>query len=182
MMPDVEIVQLPSGHSAILVSVGNETSGDLFWLHVKRTSRAETASSMKLSYNTMVNLKYTKILTNNVLELKGRYDAVIKAPSSQMDANPYFDDIQLKLNLDDRSNQFSKTETIKAAESTPEEVFRAMDFEARGDEHQLTSVLIVDESFAAGSTVDAIVRRLVEAGAPGTLQVHIAVALRILNA
>lgn len=179
MMPNVETVQLPSGHSATLVSVGNETNGDLFWLHVKRTSRAETASSMSLSYNAMVSLKYTQILTHNVLELKGDYDAVIKAPSSQKDADPYFNDIQSKLNLDDRSNQFSKNETIKAAESSPEEVFKAMRFETRGDEHELNSILIVDESFASGSTVDAIVRRLVEAGAPNELQVHIAVALRI---
>ena len=56
-----------------------------------------------------------------------------------------------------------------------------MAFEARGDEYKLNSILIVDESFATGATVDAIVRRLIEAGAPKNLQVHIAVALHIRN-
>jgi len=134
IMADMEIVQLPSGHIATLVSVGNEASGDLFWLHVKRTTRAETAASMETSYNAMVDLKYRHILTYNVLELKVDYDAVIKAPSSQMDAAPYFNDIQSKLNINDRSNQFSKKAGFKAAESSPEEVFKAMAFEARGDE------------------------------------------------
>jgi len=180
-MPGAEIVQLPSGRSATLVSIGNETSGDLIWLHVKRTHYAKNVASMETSYNSMVGLKYRHILTYNVLELKVDYDAVIKAPSSQMDAAPYFNDIQSKLNINDRSNQFSKKAGFKAAESSPEEVFKAMAFEARGDEYKLNSILIVDESFATGATVDAIVRRLIEAGAPKNLQVHIAVALHIRN-
>ncbi len=111
---------------------------------------------------------------------KGNYDAIVMAPSSRMDAQPYFEKL-LICGGTDCTSRFSKSSNLSAgvASTTSQALADALDYAAVGDESGFDSILLVDDIFNTGKTIVALISKLRDAGLRNDCKITVAVPLLI---
>jgi predicted amidophosphoribosyltransferase len=127
---------------------------------------------------------FVRNLAEFVVKAVPEADAVIMAPSSRDDAKPYADAILKRLNSSsDLSERLSRTGKVKAAdaETTGEMLVQDLTYRGAGDEPGIKSLVIVDETFATGKTVAAMLAVLRANGLPvhEDCKVTVATALKV---
>lgn len=97
-------------------------------------------------------------------------------PSSRDDAQPYLEAILERMKTAPLKGTFSRKGKKKATDAgTVEEMVEEFDYKAGGDETDLKSVIIVDETLATGKTIAATLKHLRNAGMPQGCRIAIAV-------
>lgn len=112
--------------------------------------------------------------------LTGRhFDAILAPPSRRRDVIPYFEAIVDELGpMEDWTACFARREGASAGSaSSYEAIYNALTLTPRESITRARAVLMVDESFCAGTTACAVFRHLLDAGLPTECQFTIAAPL-----
>lgn len=151
-------------------------AGDIQYLQSIRSGAITEESLIALSYKAMAQFYASRLAAM----VGGSYDAIVMAPSSRNDAEPYFEALKQTAAIDCTS-RFSRTNTARAGESTTTltDLLQAIEYEREGDESELKSLLIVDDVFSSGKTVRALVSKLRDAGLQPDCRIVVAVPLLV---
>lgn len=168
-MPITQLV-LPTGEMLEIIYLRKLPDlGDLIYLHSVRTGRV--TETVETSYRAMAPI-YAGKLAQSVT--KG-FDAIVSPSSERADADLYRNALIEQTSARDLSDRFSRKGNVKASTaSSVEEVVNEFDYVAQGDESEISSLLIVDESVASGKTVTAVLEHLRRAGLPGDCKIMVA--------
>ncbi|RCK43645.1 hypothetical protein TH25_21070 [Thalassospira profundimaris] len=157
---------LPNGEGIDLVFLRDwKNLGDLLYLQSIRSGRIDENSSIAVSYRAMLSVNAQR-LADFVVHTGVEFDVVAMAPSSRDDAVPYHECIMNRLCATDISERFSKSKSTQSGSSgsSQQDVVDAITYMAEGDEGVFRNLLIVDDSFASGKTIAAMLYHLRKAG------------------
>lgn len=170
---------LPTGDGVTVYHVTNKDGAAGTYFNGKRMGiRAPSTAEL---YKIWLP-KYQTMLVRQLEESGMEFDAVVSPPSSGNDAQPYREAILQRWPVLDLSPAFSRKNVIKAsrAETTVDDlVDNEFVHVPTGDESQIKSILIVDEAFATGKSVAAIIELLRRAGMPADAKVAVAVCSKM---
>lgn len=168
-MPVAQL-ELPTGETLEIVYLRKLPDlGDLIYLHSVRTGRV-TEPVEKL-YKTMAPFHAGRLAQS----VTPSFDAIVSPPSERADAEVYRNALIGKPGALDLTDRFSRKGNVKASTaSSIQEVVDEFDYAAQGDESEINSLLIVDESVASGKTVAAVLEHLRRAGLPGDCKIMVA--------
>ena len=178
-----ELVNLPSGFQIEIISFGGLDS-HAGHLHLKRSPKKipeATRQKFENAYETFLPFQIIPTLSSFLKDSISSFDTFIVLPSSSDDADPYvaalFDDVGWR----DISDRFVKKDGYKAAYNAREyeRTYEAISYNPDGFENTIQKLLIFDESFSTGGSVDAVIRRLRDSGMPESAQVTLVAPLRL---
>lgn len=173
-------IDLPTdaSHPVRLIHLGNEHSGcPMYYPQAVRAWPEASAKTCGATYD-FRRKHFAQGLGSLVT---GEFDCILAPPSRHDFAGYYKDELASGRSALDISSRFHKTADVVAgqAETTAADIYEALAYDAQGDEHSWSSVLIVDDVFASGKTVAAVLSRLRDAGLASDVSVTVAALLRI---
>lgn len=177
-------VKLPSGKSIDLIYLAAYPASPISYLHHKRTPRASLAAEEKVLY-LLWEKRYMDALAGAVFVSLKQADAMCCVESSHDDAKKYFEVISnAMVGSEDISDQIHRIDpTIRAAaeDTDDQQIIENFGYHPSGTNNLsgVQSLLIVDDIFNTGRTVDAIQKVIVGTGAPATISITVAVPLYI---
>ena len=157
---------LPTGEQIDLIFLRDWNNiGELLYLQSIRSGRIDENSSIATLYKGMFGINCQR-LADFTAHSGIEFDAIAKAPSSRDDAAPYHDCILQRTCANDISERFLKSESSRSGSpgSSQQDVIDAITYMAEGDEGSIQNLLIVDDSFASGKTIAAMLHHLRSAG------------------
>ncbi len=140
--------------------------------------------------NSNVALEYRGMKKQFAVELAAQinseipeFDAVVSPPSSRPDANPYREAVLRDKKVLDLTRCFSRKGRVKIGrdETTLDQAFDELTYQPSGNERDVKSLLIVDESIASGKTVAAVLHHLRGAGLPERCKITVAVWAKVVG-
>jgi hypothetical protein len=170
---------LPDDKTAALLCIAEKFHPILNFLNAVRSGAKTDDSESARTYHNMVPI-YASQLAGLVATEVPDADAIIAAPSSRTDVDPYRAAIVRRSSgLLDLSSSMTRSGSVKAAdnETTLEQVIESFSYKATGKEGSLNSLVIVDETVGRGKTVAAMLHHLRAAGLPEDCKVTVVVAL-----
>lgn len=180
-MPEIK-KQLPSGTSVTVIYFGDKNSCASH-LHYKRycISSETEKKAHEVTYEFNAKYKIAPELLNLLETLKDQTFTLVVVPSSGSDADIYREHVMCNFKHRDISEGFSKAPHYKASENAdhPKRTLEAITYNADGTEKQIKHLVVLDDIFATGATVDAVVNRLHQAGMPKNTQITVVAPLFI---
>ncbi|WP_287255648.1 phosphoribosyltransferase [Mesorhizobium sp.] len=150
--------------------------GNLLYLQCIRSGGCTEESAPAVYYRSMA-WKYFAMLASTVHSSGVQYDALVTPPSSRDDAVPY-KEMLAKTGALDLSDRFSREPKVSVGQgATVDELTAALKYQAMGDESEIQSLVIVDDSLSNGTTVAAILHHLRRAGLSPDCKIAIATAV-----
>lgn len=107
------------------------------------------------------------VLTDQVRQAYHKFDAIFAPQSSRDILDPYkqhFLECYACLDISDRFSRGSDDIKAKDPETTSNHIAEDLEYSPQGDEPSFKDILMVDDSFSRGTTVDAHLRKLACAG------------------
>lgn len=177
-MPQAQI-ELPNGQKLQIIYV--ETHGySRAYFNSKRWGLRNEDTA--LHYWAMVPT-YKGKLAQSIEESRFEFDAIVRAPSNSDDVQPYYDVVSKRWPVHDLSKNITRKGMVKASanETTVEDLTDSeFAYMPDGEEPNLRSVLIIDESCSTGKTIAAVQELLWRAGMPKDARVVAAVCCKML--
>ena len=132
----------------------------MIYLQSVRSGRLNDSSLVAQSYGNMAQI-YAGQLATELRNLQRRFDAVVAPPSNRSDGNVYRNSIIAETGARDITDRFSRKGMARAATaSSVSDMVEEFNYKAGGDEAEIESLLIVDESVASGKTCAAVLHHL----------------------
>lgn len=168
--------ELPSGETVCLVYLREFPNlGDMIYLQSIRSGFLDVSSPAAQSYLNMAP-HYARQLAEAIRKGNPTFDAVVMPPSQRKDAVIYMDEITDGMILLDLSDRFSRTGQVRSATANSlDDVITEFRYQVKGEEANIQSLLIVDDSLSSGKTASALLHHLREAGLPGDCSITLAV-------
>jgi hypothetical protein len=172
-----EQLTLPTDENVHLVYLRKWPNlGDMIYLQAVRSSRMKEDSSAAQSYKAMA-FNYARQLADLLKHEIPEFDTVVSPPSKRMDADVYRNEILRRVSARDLTPRFSRRGAISAAASSSvQEVINEFGYQPAGDESEIKSLVIVDESVASGRTIAAALYHLRKAGLTKDCTIFVATA------
>ena len=181
-------LETPKGRKITLTYLeSNKELSDkgLMFLHYKRSTRISESQlkEQKIQYSA-----FKQVHISRLFALTGGFrqesDCIVTPPSSQDDAIPYLNKFLGELVIDDFTNRFSRKDwNIRACDQGTgfETLLKNTTYEAGGDESGIKSLIIVDDIYATGKTVDTILELMFPKHIPTSAKIDVVAPLRIVT-
>lgn len=183
----VDTPQLSANLIYLCKFIGTQNCGGLMYLQGIRsgvlTSLAKSsgldnaeATAVAMTYRSMLST-FTIRLTSDI---QGPVMAIVSPPSRfPFHAEPYRTTILAKFNdaIDLTDRFYRSDDKYSGNDASFDDIFSALSYQGKGDEANITSLLIVDDIFSRGRTAAAIALKLKAAGLPQSCTVTIACPL-----
>lgn len=173
-MPTEEF-KLPNGERVRLVYGDAYPNTPTLYLQGIRSGSVSEDRNVALMYHAMERI-YACRLADAVLAEVGHVDAILTPPSSRADAEPYRDAISMRLQARDLTDRFDRKGIVRASEAASlDDLVAEFIYEPDGDEGDIKTLLIIDESIASGKTVASLLTHLRLSGLSIDCRVMVAV-------
>lgn len=117
-------------------------------------------------------------------QVNGAWQAVVSPPSSNGFAKPYLTAILERTNALDLTPRFTRAGAVRSSADPPptlEELAASISYAPEADESGIRSLLFIDDVFASGRTLAAILQHLRKSGLPADCTVQAAAPLCLPN-
>lgn len=171
---------LPCGRIVTVFSAKGKDSDEACYFNSTSRNAIQAPGATK-QYRSQVH-RLTTILTGVVKASGMHFDAMVCAPSSRGDAREYADCLDIAFSVDDLSDTFTRRHIMKASDpGVTVDMLATEEFIHRpdGSEAEIKSLLIVDDAFATGKTIAAMLQLLHGAGFPTNAEVSVAVCVNM---
>lgn len=173
-MPKI-VFSLPTDETIDLVYGAEYPNKGTVYLQGIRSGLVSEDSLPSCEYHGM-KTTYAQCLAKDVSVEIATASAVVSLPSSRNDVDPYREEILQKCSANLLEGSFSRKGERKAANGgTVEDMINEFDYRPAGNEADIETIIIVDESIATGKSVAAALFHLREAGLPQDCKVVVAV-------
>lgn len=173
-MPTEEF-ELPNGELVLLVYGDVYPNASTLYLQGIRSGSVSGDQNIALIYRAMERI-YAGRLADAVLAEVGHVDAILTPPSSRADAEPYRKAISMRLQAQDLTDRFDRKGIVRASQAVSvDDLIGEFIYEPGGDEGDIKTLLIIDESIASGRTVESLLTHLRFSGLSSDCRVTVAV-------
>jgi uracil phosphoribosyltransferase len=171
--------KLPSNQIIDRVFGVEHPNGGSRYLNGVRMGIVKEDSSLADAYHSQKK-RYAEQLATEVVSVIAAPDAVVKPPSRRDDADVYLDAI-VQLTGARTLGGFSRKGAFRAGDSstTLEDMIYELDYLPDGKEHEIKSIVIVDETVADGKTAAAMLHHLRKHGLSEAAQVTLATWVKV---
>lgn len=167
---------LPSGEKVTLIYGAQHPGRGTHYLQGIRVGAIGDNSSLAKEYRGLLPI-FTQELADLARQEVPSFDAIVSPPSGRSDAAPYRSAILNGQKTTDLTKAFTRQDKFKALKgnTTVDDMVTEFVYTPTGNEAEIKSLLVVDESISTGKTVAAVLHHLRKAALPDGCKIWTAV-------